>query len=49
MNDELRMMWKDIAVAYFKVLLEGLKKSMKYLSHDSQPSIRASNPGAPEC
>jgi hypothetical protein len=47
MDNELEELWKDTTVAYFKVLLEGLRKTVKNLSQDSQSPGYNLNPALP--
>jgi hypothetical protein len=52
MNNDLERIRKEAAVALFNyylgICLEGLKKTTKNLSHDSQSQGRDLNPGPPE-
>jgi hypothetical protein len=51
-NDEQKRMWKEAAMAYFKVLfllcLEGLRETTKSLSQESRSPDRDLNPEPPE-
>jgi hypothetical protein len=52
MTYELERMWMEVVRAYFKVLssicLQGLKKTMKNLSQDSQSPGQELDLGVPE-
>jgi hypothetical protein len=51
-NDEQKRKWKEVAMAYFKVLfllyLEGLRETTKRLSQDSRSQDPDLNPEPPE-